>query len=51
MAPVGAWTLAMLAVVNAVAVQLVGPACMFQFASLAVSILIVVPGVIGAGWL
>ena len=45
--PFGAWTLAMLTVVNAVAVQLVGPAWIFQFASLAVSILIVVPGVIG----
>jgi two-component system sensor histidine kinase DesK len=45
--PFGAWTLAMLAIVNAVAVQVVGPLWIYQFASLAVSILIVVPGVTG----
>ncbi len=45
--PFGVWTLAALAIVNAVAVQLVGPAWIFQLASLAVSILIIVPGVAG----
>ena len=43
----GTWTLAALAVVNVVAVQLVGPAWIYQFASLAVSILIIVPGIAG----
>lgn len=43
----GMWTLAALAVINIVAVQLVGSAWIFQFASLAVSILIIVPGIAG----
>jgi len=43
--PFGAFTLMVLAIVNAVAWRVVGPAWIFQFASLAVSILIVVPGV------
>lgn len=41
----GGLTLAALAIVNATALQFVGAAWIFQFASLAVSILIVVPGV------
>ena len=45
--PFGGWTLAVLALVNVLAVQLVGPAWMFQFASLVVSILIVIPGAMG----
>ena len=43
--PAGAWTLAALAIVNVVAVNLVGDAWIFQFASLVVSVLVVVPGV------
>ena len=43
--PFGAFTLTVLAIVNAVAWRVVGPAWIFQFASLAVSILIVVPGI------
>jgi len=43
--PFGAFTLMVLAIVNAVAWRVVGPAWIFQFASLAVSILIVVPGI------
>jgi len=43
----GAWTLAALAVVNVVAWPFVGPAWIYQFASLAVSILIIVPGLAG----
>jgi len=43
----GAWTLAALAAVNIVALPLVGPAWIYQFASLAVSILIIVPGIAG----
>src|SRR5215216_2250240 len=42
--PAGLGTLLALALVNAVAVPFVGNAWLFQFASLAVSILIVVPG-------
>ncbi len=45
--PLGAWTLAALAIVNAIAVAFVGPAWIYQFASLAVSILVVVPGAMG----
>jgi len=45
--PFGAFTLAVLAVVNAVAWRVAGPGWIFQFASLAVSILIVVPGSAG----
>jgi len=45
--PVGALTLTVLAIVNAVAWRVVGPGWIFQFASLAVSILIVVPGIAG----
>jgi len=41
--PAGGWTLAVLAIVNVVALQFVGHGWIFQFASLAVSILIVVP--------
>jgi hypothetical protein len=44
--PAGAWTLIALAIVNVVAVNLVGDGWIFQFASLAVSVLIIVPG----GW-
>ena len=47
--PFGAFTLAVLAVVNAVAWRVAGPGWIFQFASLAVSILIVVPGSAGLG--
>jgi len=43
--PFGAFTLMVLAIVNAVAWRVVGPAWIFQFATLAVSILIVVPGI------
>ena len=43
----GGFTLALLAVVNIVALNFVGSAWFFQFASLVVSILIVVPGVWG----
>lgn len=43
----GLVTLALLAVVNAVAYRFVGDAWTFQFASLAVSILIVIPNVLG----
>ena len=43
----GAWTLAALAAVNVVALPLVGPAWIYQFASLAVSILIILPGIAG----
>jgi two-component system sensor histidine kinase DesK len=45
--PAGAWTLALLAIINAVAVVNVGSAWIFQFASLAVSTLLIVPGVWG----
>lgn len=45
--PFGTWTLSLLAAINVVALQLVGPAWIFQFASLAVSILVVVPGIAG----
>jgi signal transduction histidine kinase len=45
--PAGIWTLAALAIVNAIATAVVGSAWIFQYASLAVSILIVVPGVLG----
>jgi two-component system sensor histidine kinase DesK len=45
--PAGAWTLALLAMINAVAVVNVGSAWIFQFASLAVSTLLIVPGVWG----
>lgn len=43
--PAGAWTLLALAIVNALAAEVVGNAWSFQFASLVVSILIVVPGI------
>lgn len=43
--PAGAWTLAALFLVNAIAFPFVGQGWTFQFASLVVSILIVVPGV------
>ena len=43
----GAWTLAALAAVNVVALPFVGPAWIYQFASLAVSVLIIVPGLAG----
>lgn len=43
--PAGAWTLAALAIVNVVAASLIGQGWIFQFASLIVSILIIVPGV------
>src|SRR5690349_5149531 len=42
--PAGIWTLAALAVVNAVALAFVGQGWTFQLASLVVSILIVLPG-------
>ena len=42
--PAGMWTLALLALANAVAFVAVGPPWIFEFASLAVSILIVVRG-------
>ena len=45
--PAGIWTLAALAIVNAVAFVFVGQPWIFQFASLAVSILIIVPGTMG----
>jgi hypothetical protein len=45
--PAGAWTLAVLAVIHVVALQLVGQVWIFQLASLAVSTLIVAPGVWG----
>jgi hypothetical protein len=45
--PAGIWTLIGLAIVHALGAQLVGGAWSFQLASLAVSILIVVPGVFG----
>ena len=45
--PAGAWTLLALTFVQAVAAQIVGSAWGFQFASLVVSILIVLPGVAG----
>ena len=43
----GVWTLAALAAVNVVAFSFVGPTWIYQFASLAVSILIIVPGIAG----
>jgi len=42
--PAGAWTLAVLAIVNVAAAVLVGRVAAMHFASLAVSVLIVVPG-------
>jgi hypothetical protein len=45
--PAGLWTLAALAVVNGIAFSIVGEAWVFQFASLAVSVLIVIPNVFG----
>ena len=45
--PAGGFTLALLAVVNIIALNFVGSAWLFQFASLVVSVLIVVPGVWG----
>src|SRR5262249_12598904 len=42
--PAGAWTLAVLAIVNVAGTVLVGRMWTMQFASLAVSVLIVVPG-------
>src|SRR4030095_12018820 len=45
--PAGAWTLVALALVNGIAFSIVGDAWIFQFASLAVSILIVIPNVFG----
>jgi len=45
--PAGGVTLALLAVVNVIALSLVGSAWLFQFASLVVSVLIVVPGAWG----
>src|SRR5262245_58559568 len=47
--PAGPFTLATIVIVHVVALNLVGHAWIFQFASLAVSILIVVPGVWGLG--
>ena len=47
--PAGAFTLVTLAIVHVIALELVGHAWIFQFASLAVSILIVVPGAAGVG--
>ena len=45
--PFGAFTLVVLAIVMGIAWRVVGPGWIFQFASLAVSILIVVPGTAG----
>lgn len=45
--PGGIWTLALLILVNVVALRFVGPVWLMQFASLVVSILIVVPGAWG----
>lgn len=45
--PAGAWTLALLALIHVVALRLVGQVWIFQLASLAVSALIVAPGVWG----
>jgi len=45
--PAAAWTLLALAVVHAFAAEIVGSAWSFQFASLVVSILIVIPGIWG----
>jgi two-component system sensor histidine kinase DesK len=45
--PAGVWTLIALAIINAFAAEVVGSAWSFQFASLVVSILIVVPGAWG----
>ena len=42
--PAGVWTLVALVIVNVVAVNLVGDGWIFQFASLAVSVLIIGPG-------
>jgi signal transduction histidine kinase len=45
--PAGIWTLAALAIINAVAFVFVGQPWIFQFASLTVSILIILPGAVG----
>ena len=45
--PAGVWTLAALTLIHVVAAQVVGSAWSFQFASLVVSILIVMPGAPG----
>jgi hypothetical protein len=45
--PAGGWTLALLAAIHIVALQLVGQVWIFQLASLAVSSLIVAPGLLG----
>ncbi len=45
--PAGIWTLALLVLVNVIALRFVGAVWLMQFASLVVSILIVVPGVWG----
>ncbi|HEX6053001.1 MAG TPA: hypothetical protein VFZ21_27225 [Gemmatimonadaceae bacterium] len=45
--PAGIWTLALLVLVNTIAIRFVGPVWLMQLASLVVSILIVVPGMWG----